>query len=87
MQVDANLGTTGRRGEQPLSALHIPEALLKIQTVVALTGMSEASIRRRVREGKFPRPTKTGGMRCVRWVAGEVSSWLKASGSTLEQSK
>lgn len=62
---------------QSLHALHIPEALLKIQTVTAVTGLSESTIRRKVAEGKFPQPIKDG-LRCTRWVAGNVSNWLRA---------
>jgi prophage regulatory protein len=65
--------------KQTIAALHIPEALLKIQTVVAVTGMSESSIRRKIAEGKFPAPVKDG-TRYTRWVAGKVSNWLKARG-------
>lgn len=67
------------RTVQTIQALHIPEALLKIQTVTAVTGMSESTIRRRVAEGKFPAPVKDG-TRCTRWVAGQVSNWLRAKG-------
>ena len=65
---------------QTLHALHIPEALLKIQTVTAVTGLSESSIRRKVAEGKVPQPVKDG-TRCTRWVAGNVSNWLHAKGA------
>ncbi len=68
------------RAFQTIQALHIPEALLKIQTVTAVTGMSESTIRRRVAEGKFPAPVKDG-TRCTRWVAGQVSNWLRAKGA------
>ena len=66
-----------RAPAQTLQALHIPEALLKIQTVIAVTGLSESTIRRKVAEGKFPQPIKDGA-RCTRWVAGQVSNWLRA---------
>ncbi|ADU99202.1 helix-turn-helix transcriptional regulator [Alicycliphilus denitrificans] len=69
-----------RASSQTIQALHIPEALLKIQTVTAVTGMSESTIRRRVAEGKFPSPVKDG-TRCTRWVAGQVSNWLRAKGA------
>lgn len=71
--------TTRRRSAPPqtLQAVHIPEALLKVQTVVSLTGLSESTIRRRVEEGKFPAPVKDG-TRCTRWVAANVSNWLRA---------
>ncbi|WP_439519086.1 helix-turn-helix transcriptional regulator [Hydrogenophaga sp.] len=62
---------------QSVQSLNIPEALLKIQTVIEVTGLSESSIRRRVAEGKFPKPIKDG-TRCTRWVAGQVSNWLRA---------
>jgi prophage regulatory protein len=65
---------------QTVQALYIAEALLKIQTVIEVTGLSESSIRRRVAEGRFPPPVKDG-KRCTRWVAGKVSNWLKARGA------
>jgi prophage regulatory protein len=68
-----------RQPLQTLLALQVPEALLKIQTVVAVTGLSESSIRRRVAEGRFPAPVKDG-TRCTRWVAGKVSNWLRVQG-------
>ena len=69
-----------RHNRAPLQSLHavqIAEALLKIQTVIAVTGLSESTIRRRVAEGKFPAPIKDGA-RCTRWVAGDVTNWLRA---------
>lgn len=79
MQHDQARNRTNR-ATQTIQALHIPEALLKIQVVTAVTGRSESSIRRMVAEGKFPPPVKDGA-RCTRWVAGQVSSWLKAKGA------
>ena len=68
------------RATQTIQALHIPEALLKIQTVVAVTGLSESSIRRKVAAGTFPAPVKDGA-RCTRWVAAKVQNWLRARGA------
>jgi prophage regulatory protein len=62
---------------QTVNALQIPEALLKVQTVIEVTGLSESTIRRKVAEGRFPAPIKDG-LRCTRWVAGSVSDWLRA---------
>ena len=62
---------------QSLHAVQIADALLKVQTVIAVTGLSESTIRRRVAEGKFPAPIKDG-TRCTRWVAGDVTNWLRA---------
>jgi prophage regulatory protein len=61
---------------QPLYALQIADALLKIQTVISVTGLSESSIRRKVVLGKFPQPVKDGA-RCTRWIAGDVTEWLR----------
>ena len=68
------------RAKQTIHALHIPEALLKIQTVTAVTGLSESTIRRKVAAGTFPAPVKDGA-RCTRWVAGKVQNWLRARGA------
>lgn len=65
---------------QTLDSLKIPEALLKIQTVVAVTGLSESSIRRKVASGDFPAPVKDG-KRCTRWVSAKVQNWLRAKGA------
>lgn len=65
---------------QTLDSLKIPEALLKIQTVVAVTGDSESTIRRGVANGTFPAPVKRG-TRCTRWVAADVLNWLRARGA------
>lgn len=76
------ISTINRQKRPPLQtvqSLHIPEALLKIQTVIEVTGLSESSIRRKVAAGEFPAPVKDG-LRCTRWVAGKVSNWLKAKG-------
>ncbi len=69
--------TRDRGCTQPVSAINVPEALLKIETVTAVTGLSKTSIRRKVAQGKFPAPVKDG-KRCTRWVAGQVSNWLRA---------
>ncbi|WOP14510.1 helix-turn-helix transcriptional regulator [Ottowia sp. SB7-C50] len=66
-----------RAQHQPLHAIQIATALLKIQTVIAITGLSESTIRRKVAAGDFPNPIKDG-TRCTRWIAADVSAWLSA---------
>lgn len=80
MLLDATTRRYNRAPTQTIDSLRIPEALLKIQVVTAVTGRSESTIRRMVAEGKFPAPVKDG-KRCTRWVAGQVSNWLKAKGA------
>ena len=72
-------GTKMQHERQTIAVLQIPEALLKLSTVIAVTGLSESTIRRKIAEGVFPAPVKDG-QRCTRWVAGKVSDWLRAKG-------
>lgn len=65
---------------QTVDSLRIPEALLKIQVVSAVAGLSKSTIYRKVADGTFPAPIKDGS-RCTRWVAAKVSNWLKAKGA------
>lgn len=83
MPADTANASHNRPAAQSLHALQIAEALLKIQTVIAVTGRSESTIRRRVAEGKFPQPVKDG-TRCTRWVAGDVANWLRAQAGKKE---
>ncbi len=69
-----------RKHRQTVAAAQIPDARLKIQTVIELTGLSESSIRRKVIAGDFPKPIKDGS-RCTRWIAGHVTGWLRTSGT------
>lgn len=66
-----------REPSQSIHAAQIADALLKIQTVTTITGLSESSIRRKVAAGLFPAPVKDG-TRCTRWVAGSVTAWLRS---------
>ena len=44
-----------------------------------MTGLSESSIRRRVREGEFPSPLRLGGenSRSIGWREEDVEAWLE----------
>lgn len=54
-----------------------PDALLKIDITAGLTGLSKATVYRRVRDGSFPKPVRLSA-RCTRWRAGDVMAWLRA---------
>ncbi|WP_304305886.1 AlpA family transcriptional regulator [Pseudacidovorax intermedius] len=60
-----------------VQTLQVPDALLRVQVVVELTGLSKSSIRRRVAAGSFPVPVRDGP-RCIRWVSADVQGWLRA---------
>lgn len=65
------------KAQQPLHAAEVDDALLKCRTVQALTGLSEATIYRKVAARVFPQPIRLGA-RCTRWRAGDVTAWLRA---------
>lgn len=64
--------------DQPLSAAKIDEALLKLRTVQALTGLGKTSIYERIKAGEF-KPIRLGN-RCTRFRASAVQAWLQAQG-------
>jgi len=53
-----------------------PEALLRLDVVREITGLSSSSIYRRMAKGTFPLPKALGG-RVVAWPANEVLEWIK----------
>ena len=62
---------------QPIEAASLPDALLKVQTVCAVVGLSSPTIYRKVATGDFPEPVRLGA-RCTRWKSGDVQVWLAA---------
>lgn len=70
--------STKAKTEQPLHAAQISDALLKLRTVQALTGLGKTSIYARIKAGEF-KPVKLG-KRCTRFRAADVSAWLQAQG-------
>lgn len=65
-----------QRTPQPLAAAQIPDALLTLRTATAITGLSEATLRRRAAaDPDFPKFIKSGA-RCTRLRAGSLMDWL-----------
>jgi prophage regulatory protein len=63
---------------QPLQAAQIPEALLKLATVQALTGLGKTTIYAKAASGELT-PIRMG-RRCTRWRAGQVQQFLRDQG-------
>lgn len=59
------------------------ERLLRIAEVIAVTGISQTQIYRRVNAGEFPKPVRIFG-KSVAWVESEVQSWI---GETIRASR
>ncbi len=69
--VNAEAGRGQERNSQPLHAVQLADALLRIQTIADATGFLKA--------GNFPSPVRIGA-RCTRWKAADVRVWLQAQG-------
>ena len=55
------------------NALHI----LRIEATASKSGLSVPTIRRKLREGTFPKPIKLG-KRAVGWRSDVIDEWLKS---------
>ena len=73
--------TKAKRGEinpQPLHAAQIADALLKMRTAAAISGLSESTLyRKATSDPTFPRLVKMG-KRCTRIQAGALMAWLSS---------
>ena len=75
----ATIQSTARhRSPQPLQAAQIADALLKLATVQALTGLGKTTIYAKAATGELT-PIRLG-KRCTRWRAGQVQQFLQAQG-------
>ena len=76
---DANGAASKRRTrpQQPLHALQVADALLRLATVEAITGLSRSTIYAKLKTGEFVQPVRLGA-RCTRFRAGDVQAWLAA---------
>jgi prophage regulatory protein len=71
-----------QRASQPLDAANNPDALLKISTVVALSGKSEPTLRRRAKtDPALAAAFVRDGPRCTRLRAGIFMAWLRGQGA------
>lgn len=66
-----------QRKAQPLHAAQLADALLRLATVEALTGLSRSTIYTKLSRNEFPQPVRLGA-RCTRFRARDVSAWLAA---------
>lgn len=63
---------------QPLHAVQIADALLRMQTAAQIAGLSESSLyRKAASDPTFPKLVKMGS-RCTRIRAGDLTAWLAA---------
>ena len=55
------------------------DRILQIGAVLALTGLSRATLYRLVDSGDFPQPVRLGGpqSRAVGWRLSEVQEWIR----------
>ncbi len=73
-----------RINPQPIHAVQIAEALLKLKTAAAVAGLSEATLYRKAKtDPTFPKLIRLGA-RCTRIRAGDLTTWLAAQGTAQE---
>jgi prophage regulatory protein len=65
------------RKQQPLQAAQVAEALLRIPSVEASTGLPRSTIHAQLKAGDFVEPVRLGA-RCTRFRASDVQAWLAA---------
>ncbi len=70
------------RNTQPLQAVQLADALLRMETVTQATGLSPATVYRKLAAGDFPKPVRLGA-RCTRWKAADVRAWIQAQGQVV----
>jgi prophage regulatory protein len=64
---------------QPLEAIQVDDALLRLETVRAVTGLSRTTIYNRMSATPptFPQAIRQG-KRCTRWRAGDIRAFLQS---------
>ena len=67
--------TDNRFVEKKETAMTANDRMLRLTEIVELTGLSKASVYRRMKDSNFPKP-RAMGPRAVRWSAAAVESWL-----------
>ncbi|MBC7378916.1 MAG: AlpA family phage regulatory protein [Burkholderiaceae bacterium] len=63
--------------------LDLKDALLRIDVVKQATGLSRATIYRRMKTNDFPAPCRLSA-RCSRWPAESIRNWIQAQRSLAE---
>lgn len=51
--------------------------ILRMKTVIEITGLARSTVYKCVAEGIFPKPISLGG-RSVGWLESEVHSWIQS---------
>lgn len=57
------------------ASVQTPDALLHLASVSARVGLRRSMLYKLMQAGTFPQPVRLG-VRCVRWRAGDVATWL-----------
>jgi len=57
-------------------ASHAPDRFLRLNTVLDRTGLSRATLYRKIRTGTFPRQVKLAE-RCCGWRESDIEEWLQ----------
>ena len=69
---------------QPAHVIQGGERLVRMPELIALIGLSRATILRYIKSGAFPAPMQLS-QRCVAWKASSINGWLLALKQPLKQ--
>ena len=62
--------------QESLSAVQTPDRFLRIEAVLHRTGLSRATLYRKVQQGTFPKQVRIAE-RCVGWRESAVNDWQR----------
>lgn len=71
MRVGLHEAIDRKEGAMPLAS----DNFIRIRRVVERTGLSRATIYRKVRRDTFPQPRQLGA-NCVGWYESEIDAWI-----------
>ena len=54
--------------------------LLRMPSVLEMTGMSESTLRRNIKSNRFPKSFKIS-QKCIAWKLSDVEAWIKSCSS------
>lgn len=58
------------------SPTHSPDRILRLDTVLDRTGLSRATLYRKIQQGSFPRQLRIA-QRCIGWRESAIDQWMR----------
>jgi prophage regulatory protein len=68
--------TAGRNAGKLTMTNEAPDRILRLKTVLDRTGLSRATLYRKIQNGTFPRQVRIAA-RCAGWRESAINDWMK----------